>query len=224
MFFTPGAGAPGFGWRHRLTVLLLVLLFLLSCLPAASQAVYGTIFGTVSDTTGAAVENATVTATSVDRGTKSVGNSNKTGSYELTHLLPGEYNVRVEMAKFKTSEMTGVAVHVDGGTRLDVQMHLGNVSESITVSASTMPLLRTDRVDVSATFDDAPGDRNLRRPSRQSTQVTGLLRFTLLNTFAIQMCISSVLRSLKKKLFLTSMSVSQNPGPIRESRRMAARS
>jgi hypothetical protein len=38
-------------------------------------------------------------------------------------------------------------------------------------------------------------------PCRQSTQVTGLLRFTLLKTFAIHICISNVSLSLNKKLF-----------------------
>src|SRR6266478_2923584 len=85
--------------------LLLSLVCFVSLLPrtAHGQAVYGSIFGTVTDASGAAVPNAKVTVTDINKGTKDETTTNATGNYNVTHLSPDAYSVRVEAAGFRSA-------------------------------------------------------------------------------------------------------------------------
>ena len=67
---------------------------------AFAQAVSGNISGTVQGTTGAAVPNATVTITDLDRGTVYHAQSSTDGNFSQTHLLAGHYQVKVENPGF----------------------------------------------------------------------------------------------------------------------------
>lgn len=120
---------------------------------AMGQAVYGSVFGTITDSTGAVLPSVRLILTSAERGSKVVGVSNSVGNYDLPHLLPGQYALRAEAPGFKNSEITSIPVHVDQATRIDVQLQVGGHDESVEVSAKDVPLLKTDRADVSITFD-----------------------------------------------------------------------
>ncbi len=62
-------------------VLYGIALFLLVCATASAQQVFGSIFGTVTDPTGAAVADAKVTVTDVNKGTRFEVNSDASGNY-----------------------------------------------------------------------------------------------------------------------------------------------
>ena len=70
---------------------------------AAAQAVYGSIGGIVKDSSGAIVPGATVTVTSLERKTVDTVVSNESGLYVKDRLLPGTYEVKAELAGFKTA-------------------------------------------------------------------------------------------------------------------------
>src|SRR5579884_3006891 len=70
------------------------------------QAVYGNIIGTVSDASGAAVANAPVTVTDIDRGTTYQTTTNASGNYEQSHLIAGRYKVVVSAPGFAKFEVT----------------------------------------------------------------------------------------------------------------------
>lgn len=132
-----------------------VLCFSLLCTPAAlGQAVYGSIIGTVTDAQGAAVVGAKVTATSVGQGTKVEVQSNETGFYTVTHLIPGKYDLRAEVAGFKAYEAKDIQVSADQATTVDISVQVGPVTETVTVQAEDIPLLKTDRADVSFSFTE----------------------------------------------------------------------
>ena len=57
----------------------------------AQMAGYGAISGTVTDTTGAVIGGATVTATLVDQNTSTTRTTTGAGDYSITPLTPGEY-------------------------------------------------------------------------------------------------------------------------------------
>src|SRR5437899_7927565 len=63
---------------------------------ACAQAVYGSIFGTVTDQSGAAVTDARMTITSVQKGSKVETTTNAAGNYSVIHLIPDQYNVHSE--------------------------------------------------------------------------------------------------------------------------------
>ena len=119
---------------------------------SAAQAVYGSISGTVRDNSGGVLPGVTVTVTSLERRTTDNVVTNDSGFYVKDRLLPGNYEVKVELAGFKQAVFTGINVNVDTNTALNVALELGAVSEQVTVSGFS-PLLKTDRADVATTFD-----------------------------------------------------------------------
>src|SRR5262245_15024355 len=116
------------------------------------QAVYGSIFGTVTDSSGAAVPNATVTITNAGTNVSETTKSNESGNYTQTRLIPGTYRVKVEASSFKTALIETVVVNVDTASTVNVTLQAGQVSEQITITADA-PLLKTDRADVATTFE-----------------------------------------------------------------------
>jgi outer membrane receptor protein involved in Fe transport len=131
------------------------LIFTLTvCAPASAraQAVYGSISGIVSDTSGAVVPGASVTITSVARKTSDTVTTNEQGFYTKERLVPGVYEVKLELQGFKTAVFPDIRVNVDTNTPLDIKLALGQVSEAVTV-AGFSPVLKTDRADVATTFD-----------------------------------------------------------------------
>ncbi len=113
---------------------------------------YGSITGVIVDNSGGALPGVTVTVTSVERKTVDSVVTNDTGRFVKERLLPGEYEVKAEMSGFKTALAPNVRVSVDTQTPLDMQLEVGALTEAITVTGGA-PLLKTDRADVSTTFE-----------------------------------------------------------------------
>jgi len=118
---------------------------------ALAQAVYGSVSGIVRDSTGALLPGATVTITSVERNTVDTVTTNESGVYLKERLLPGVYEIRAELAGFKAAVVPRVEVSVDTQTPVNMELTIGQVTESVTVSGGS-PLLKTDRADVATRF------------------------------------------------------------------------
>ena len=140
----------------RLSATLAIGLGVLSmfCLPtvAHAQAVYGSIFGNVTDNTDAAIPGATVTVTDAAKGTSVVVQSGPSGEYTVGHLIPDAYDIKVTFAGFQTSETKGIQVNADSSAKVDVKLVVGGESTTVEVNADTVPVLKTDRADVSTVF------------------------------------------------------------------------
>jgi hypothetical protein len=67
-------------------------------------------------------------------------------------LLPGTYEVKIELSGFKQAVYPNIRVFVDSQSTLDVKLEVGAVSEAVTVQGFS-PILKTDRADVSTRFD-----------------------------------------------------------------------
>jgi hypothetical protein len=127
---------------------------------AMAQAVYGSILGTVTDPSGAAVNGAKVTVTSQTKNVSTTETTNESGNYNVTHLIPDVYTIRIEGTGFKTLEFKDIQVSADTGSHIDGQFQVGSASEQVEVTAEA-PQLKTDRADVSIEFnqkaiEDAP--------------------------------------------------------------------
>jgi hypothetical protein len=94
-----------------------------------------TIFGTVSDASGATLANATITATNIETNVARKTTSASDGDYSLTFLPVGPYRVEVDASGFKKFEQTGVILEVNRNARVDAKLQLGNVSETVEVTA-----------------------------------------------------------------------------------------
>jgi len=112
----------------------------------------GTIAGTVSDPTGAAVPNATVTATLEERATTRTAPVNAEGQYVLTLLPVGTYTIRVEAAGFKTFSQQGIGLTSNQNVRVDAKLEVGSVSESIQITAEA-PLVDSRSSQVGTLID-----------------------------------------------------------------------
>src|SRR6266542_4393961 len=136
----------------RAAAFLLGLILVAPVPDASAQAVYGSISGIVKDSSGAIVPGATITITSLERKTVDTSVSNESGFYLKDRLLPGTYEVKAEIAGFKSAVLPRVSVSVDTQTPVDFTLELGAVTEQIEVTGGS-PLLKVDRADVSTNFD-----------------------------------------------------------------------
>src|SRR5437868_12350134 len=107
----------------------------------------GDISGQVADPSGAGVPNSVVTLTNTATNAVRATNSNEQGLYTFVSVPPGIYNVRVEHPGFKTTTSNNVEVQVQQSVRLDITLQVGQVSESIEVSASAA-LLQAENATV----------------------------------------------------------------------------
>jgi hypothetical protein len=103
---------------------------------AFAQEYRGRIEGTITDPTQAAVLGAKVTLRNVATGTEESKETDATGKYRFDFVLPGTYTVTAEMAGFSKTAREGVVVQTRGDVTVDVQLAVGNVSESVTVAAT----------------------------------------------------------------------------------------
>lgn len=117
---------------------------------AFGQAVSGNISGTVQDSTGAAVPNAPITITDLDRGTAYSLQSSGDGNFSQTHLLAGHYQVKVSAPGFSVFT-ANATVQVDATTPVDVKLTPANVQTSVEVTDVT-PLLTTDRAEIATSL------------------------------------------------------------------------
>ena len=138
-------------WALWALCLVIVLVFGVSQ-NASAQQVFGSIVGAVTDPSGAAVNNAKVTVSDMQKGTKFEVLTNESGNFTKGQLIPGQYQVSIEAAGFQKTVSNPITVQVDAVARFDVVMQVGNVTQEVEVTAAA-PLLQSDRADVAQTFD-----------------------------------------------------------------------
>jgi hypothetical protein len=105
----------------------------LAAATAFAQEPTGSIEGNVTDPQNAIVQNASVTvrnvATNQSRSTTTADN----GSYRISQLPPGTYEVKVSGTNFKTSVISDVVVAVGQTLPLDIHLEIGVPDETVTV-------------------------------------------------------------------------------------------
>jgi Carboxypeptidase regulatory-like domain len=139
-----------------LFALSLVLVLFLSG-PAQAQTAAGSIIGTITDSTGAVVSGATVTAKSTSTGTTQTRTTTPSGTYSIVALDPGDYSVTVESAGFqgiKASVRVLVGQTVNGDFSLSPQQATteltvqAGANEVNTVQATISDVTTSKEIDV----------------------------------------------------------------------------
>ena len=128
-------------FSHSLRALVLSSLFA-SCLFAQAGGT-ASIVGAVTDPSGLALVAAEVTATNVNTSVVTRSATNAAGTYLLPNLIPGTYQLTVQASGFKTLVREGIVLRTSESPRVDVQLELGSVAESVTVTGAP-PLLETE--------------------------------------------------------------------------------
>jgi hypothetical protein len=130
----------------------LAILCLVLCLPGFGQT-FGDISGEVRDASGAVVSGATVTVRNVNTGATRTIQSNASGVYSFPSLVPGTYVVRVEKTGFKVLTRSNIEISVQQSLRLDLELQVGQVTESVEVSASAAALV-TENATLGTVIDN----------------------------------------------------------------------
>ena len=118
---------------------LLAMLALFS-VPSLAQTFRGTINGTVTDTSGAVIPGAKVTATDVSTAVVRDTVSSSAGEFSFNDLPLSTYKVKVEASGFQSTEVTGVQVLAGKIYTLPVKLALSQQAVTIEVSADSLSL------------------------------------------------------------------------------------
>ena len=130
------------------TILIAVFCSFLIVGVVFAQSDRGTITGTIADPAGAVIPNASIEVKNSETGAVYQAASTATGNYTLAQLPAGVYQLAVSMSGFKQYIRTGITVPVAQTLRIDIQLEVGNISETVTVSADA-PLLKTESGEMS---------------------------------------------------------------------------
>jgi len=125
----------------KLRVLILCI-FLFSAI-AFSQTFRGTILGTVTDPSGNWISGATVKVRNNGTGLERTVSTSNDGTYTIPELPIGKYSVTVSQSGFQTSVTSDVEVDVATERRVDVQLKVGQVTQTVEVSGESLPLVET---------------------------------------------------------------------------------
>jgi hypothetical protein len=120
-------------------------------LPVWAQNV-GSLRGTVIDKTGAAILEASVTATDLATSASRTTKTDNTGAFGFSQLNPGSYRVEITKEGFKKYIEANIAILVATPTSLDVTLELGVISQQVIVESVATPALNTEDASVGNPF------------------------------------------------------------------------
>ena len=169
---------PWAQFRSCVTLMALLLLFPLAIAATAQED--ASIYGTVTDASRAVLPGVTVTLRSPALQTRErVVVTDSSGEYRVPALPIGTYEVEYTLPGFRTVSRQAVRLSVGFATRLDVTMSVGDVEETITVTAAapvvdvrqtessvvlsreSLELTPTARQGLISLYSQAPGVRTL---------------------------------------------------------------
>ena len=107
-----------------------------------AQAETGQITGIVTDASGAAIPKAAVTIRNVDAGTTRTTVGSDQGSYTITNIQPGNYEVSVTATGFNTLKQT-IVLTVGAKIAVDAKLSVGTTSTTVEVS-EVAPEIKTN--------------------------------------------------------------------------------
>ena len=125
------------------TLLLLILLGATGSATLSAQEITGAITGVVTDQSGAVVPGATVTVRNVATNHRKLDGHRRHGRVPGADLPPGRYEVKAELAGFRTYIRSDLEVHVADRLRVNPMLQTGAVSETVIVTGAS-PVVQTE--------------------------------------------------------------------------------
>ncbi len=127
---------------------IILVCVLLSAAALVAQSFRGAVLGTVTDASGAVIAGAKVAVRNTNTGLERTTETSQDGSYAVSELPIGTYEVAVSQSGFQTSVTNSVAVDVGGERRVDVALKPGQVTERVEVSGDILPQVETTTNDL----------------------------------------------------------------------------
>jgi hypothetical protein len=181
-------------------VVVPALLLMLCHVPPARAQISASISGAVTDSSGAPVPSANVTARNVETGGLHTASTNDAGRYLLLALPVGQYEVRVTKASFQDALRTGIFLAIGQEARVDLKLQVGAIKAEITV-ISDAPIVNTTTRDISGLVGEhqvndlplngrsydllLPLNPGIVNFTTQKTGGTGISNSTTANNFAV---------------------------------------
>jgi hypothetical protein len=119
-------------WSRTCAILVVAGVVSLFAAPASAQS------GVLRDGTGGVLPGVDVTLTAVGTGIERRAVTNDAGLYTFPNVPVGEYRITATLTGFRPVTHTGLNVTAGVNVRVDVQLALGHVSETIQVVATTL--------------------------------------------------------------------------------------
>ena len=149
----------------------------------------GTLTGTITDSSGAVVPRASVLLTNAETKTRFEAQTSAAGVYTVPELPYGRYAVEIRQAGFQTAVASGVQIAVNQVTRFDATLQVGEVQQSVEVTAAA-PLLQQDSSTVQTNYNTklmselplALGAFSVRSPEAFTFLTPGVVGTAWLNT------------------------------------------
>jgi hypothetical protein len=116
------------------------------------QGITGTITGTVTDLSGAVVTGATVTIRNLETNAVRIVTTSDVGTYTVTQLPPGHYEVKVDKTGFNTYQQSGITLAIDQLAQINAQLTVGSQAQNVEVT-STGPVIQTEDSSVGQVID-----------------------------------------------------------------------
>jgi len=113
-----------------------IVLLSLALASAWAQTYTGAISGKVVDSTGLPVPNAQVTLTGESTNTVFKTVTSESGDFVINYLMPGSYRIQFAASGFKEYVESGLQLQINQQRRVDPTLQVGQVTESVEVSAS----------------------------------------------------------------------------------------
>jgi len=115
--------------------------------PLHAQTIKAQILGTVTDSSEAVVAGVSVKIVETQTNSVRAVATNEAGFYIAANLDSGQYEVSVEAPGFQKAVRSGIDLQPNTTVRVNFELMPGQVTEVVTVSGATAPLLQTDRAD-----------------------------------------------------------------------------
>ena len=119
----------------KIKKLIVVFAALVACTPLFGQQITGSLRGTVSDSSGAVVLGATVTARQIETGLARTATTDHSGNYLLLELPVGHYSLEVAAKGFQKYLQQGISLNVNETATVAVHLSVGAETEQVHVQA-----------------------------------------------------------------------------------------
>ena len=120
--------------------------------PLSAQETSGKINGVITDSSGAAIANATVTVTNPSTGFTRTVTTDGSGGYSVPDVLNGTYQVTVVAPNFKKSVTDNVVVNVATTNTVNAQLQIGAAAQQVMVQDTNVEV-QTDSAALGQVID-----------------------------------------------------------------------
>ncbi|HEU4833008.1 MAG TPA: carboxypeptidase-like regulatory domain-containing protein [Pyrinomonadaceae bacterium] len=139
--------------HKALAIFSVVALALLTANVALAQTGSSSLRGTITDLQGRAIAGAEVTITNDQKNFSRTQTTNDDGAYTFTSIPPGTYRLDVQATGFKKAQVADLRAQIDTPGTFDLQLEVGNISETVSVIAGGDAPINTTDATVGNTFE-----------------------------------------------------------------------